>query len=202
MRRGVFGGSFDPIHFGHLLVARAAAEALELSRVHFVVASRQPLKQGDHAASPGERLAMVRLAVAADPRFVADDREVRRGGVSYTVDTLRELRHEFPHDSLCLLVGADAAQELPAWREAAVLPALAEIVVLTRAGARPSKRLEGGRVVVVPAVQISATDIRERVGAGRSVAGLVPPAVERYIRDRALYSGGRRAAAMTQEADA
>ena len=110
-RIGVFGGSFDPIHLGHLIVAAEAARALDLSELRLIPVREHPFKQGQHAAGPEERLAMVRLAVAGDPRFVVDDRECRRPGPSYTVDTLRALRTEMPTAELFLLLGSDTAQQ-------------------------------------------------------------------------------------------
>lgn len=187
MQRGVFGGSFDPVHLGHLTVARAAADRLGLDRVHFVPAGQQPFKQGRQGASGAHRAAMLALALRQDRRFLLDQRELERHGPSYTVDTLRAMRAEFPSDHLCFLVGADAARELPQWHEAEALSALARIVVLTRPGARaPQDGLIDG-VVEVPAVDVSASDIRRRVAAGESLEGLVPPEVARYIAKHGLY---------------
>jgi nicotinate-nucleotide adenylyltransferase len=152
-----------------------------------VPAATQPFKQGRHRASAEHRLAMLRLAAAADPRFVVDDREVRRGGVSYTVDTLRELRAEYPDDSLSLLVGADAAADLVHWYEAAALPSLAHIVVLTRPGASVPATSLPSRTLEVPAVDVSATEVRERVRRGAPIAELVPAAVAEYIARHGLY---------------
>ena len=191
MRIGVFGGSFDPIHRGHLIVAGAAADRLGLDRVHFVPARAQPFKAGRHGADAAERAAMVELAMAADRRFVLDRRELERDGPSYTVDTLRALRTERPADALFLLVGADAAQELPGWREADALPRHARIVVLTRPGVAPPPHPLCADSLEVPAVDLSATEIRERVRRGESIEGLVPAAVARYIEEHGLYREDR-----------
>lgn len=191
MRRGVFGGSFDPVHQGHLSVAAAAAGALQLDRVHFVPARQQPFKMGAHCASAADRAAMLERAVAHDPRFVVDRREMERTGTSYTVDTLRSLRAEFPGDRLFFLVGADAALELPQWHEASRLPELADIVVLTRPGADVPTSSLIDRVLEVPPVDVAATEIRERVARGESIAGLVPDAVAEYMAERGLYQTGR-----------
>ncbi len=187
MLRGVFGGSFDPVHMGHLVVARAAQDRLGLDIVHLVPANHQPFKPQGHRAAADHRLAMLRLAVADFPGLVADARELQRGGVSYTVDTLRELRTEFPEDALCLLVGADAARELPGWREGGEIPRFAAIAVLTRPGVPMPDLPWPANGVEVPAVDVSATEIRARLRRGASVAGLVPDAVAAYITTHALY---------------
>jgi len=187
VRIGVFGGSFDPIHQGHLVVAAAAADHLGLDRVHFVPARAHPFKAGRHGANAEQRAAMVELAMAADPRFVLDRRELERLGPSYTVDTLRALRTECPADALFLLVGADAARELPGWHEAEVLPRLARIVALTRPGATPPPHPLCADTLAVPAVPVSATEIRERVRRGAGIDGLVPAAVAAYIEEHGLY---------------
>ncbi len=190
VRRGIFGGSFDPIHNGHLIVARHAADRLPLDRVHFVPAREQPFKHGRHGAAPEARLAMLLLAVAEDPRFVADARELGRAGPSYTVDTVREVRAEWPEDELFLLVGSDAAREFPLWREAPRLAELARVVVLTRPGSEPPAHGLVGEVLVVPEVPISATAIRRRVGHGEDVRDAVPPPVADYIESHHLYREG------------
>lgn len=187
MLRGVFGGSFDPVHVGHLVVARAARDRLGLNVVHLIPASRQPFKAQGHVASASDRLAMLRLAVAEFAGLVADGREVERGGLSYTIDSLRELRAEFPEDALCLLVGADAARELPEWRDSAEICRLARIGVLTRPGATMPDLPWAADVVEVPAVDVSATDVRARLRRGESVAGLIPDTVAAYISAHALY---------------
>ncbi len=187
MPRGVFGGSFDPVHVGHLAVARAARDRLGLDVVHLIPAHRQPFKAEGHVASASHRLAMLRLAVADLTGLLADSRELDRGGVSYTVDSLRELHAEYPGDELCLLVGADAACDLPRWREGNEIPQLARIGILTRPGVTPPVLLWPAEVVEVPAVDVSATEVRARVRRGASVAGLVPDAVAAYIATHALY---------------
>jgi nicotinate-nucleotide adenylyltransferase len=187
MLRCIFGGSFDPVHTGHITVALAAGQALGAGAVHLVPAAVQPLKADRRLASAEDRLAMLRLATREHDLLVVDDREVRRGGVSYTVDTLREMRAEFAADRLCLMIGADAAHELPQWRERAEITRLAQIVVLTRPGApAPRHRLIDG-VLEVPAVAVSATEIRGRVARGEPIRGLVPDAVAEYIAFHGLY---------------
>jgi nicotinate-nucleotide adenylyltransferase len=187
MLRGIFGGSFDPVHIGHLVVARAARDRLGLDVVHLIPANRQPFKTQGHVASARDRLAMLQVAVAETAGLRADAREVERGGVSYTIDSLRELRAEFPEDALCLLVGADAARELPGWHEGAEIPRLARIGVLTRPGAAMADLPWTAELVEVPAVPVSASDVRARLRRGESVAGLIPDAVAEYITTHELY---------------
>lgn len=186
MHRGIFGGSFDPVHNGHLAVARAAAQALDLARVHLIPAFRQPLKEEGHGASPTHRLAMVRLAVQGDPVLYADATEVERGEVSYTVDTLRAVHGAFPQDRLSLLIGADAAASFSLWRDADEVPRLARVVVLTRPGTIPPSG-QPFDVLAVPEVEVSATEIRRRVARGQRLEGLVPQRVAQYIAVHGLY---------------
>lgn len=190
MRRGIFGGSFDPVHQGHLIVASAAADALELDRVHFVPARVQPFKADRRHASPADRVAMLRAALPHDERFVLDTREIERQGLSYTVETLRAFATEFPGDALCLLIGADAARDLPEWREASAIPQLADVVVLTRPGEEIPRHALAGTALSVPAVDVSATQVRERVRRGEPIDQLVPAAVARYIESHRLYRTG------------
>lgn len=190
VRIGVFGGSFDPVHLGHLIVAAEAHRALGLDQIRLIPAGRHPVKGADRPAPARDRLAMLRLAVADDPRFVVDDRELERAGPSYTIDTLRALRAECPGDSLSLLIGADAARDLADWRDAAAIPALAEVVVLTRPGVAVPRHPPIGRVLEVPAVDISASLVRDRCRRGESIRYLVPDAVDRYIAERRLYAEG------------
>jgi nicotinate-nucleotide adenylyltransferase len=185
MRLGLLGGSFDPIHHGHLIVARALREALGLDAVLLVPAAVQPLKRGRHGAAPEHRARMVELAVEGEPGLVADRIEIERGGPSYTVDTLRALRARAPETGWTLLVGSDAAAELPRWREATALPSLAEVILFARPGV-PVPPL-GYRVVPVPQLDLSATDIRARVRAGRSIRYLLPDRVAEYIALHRLY---------------
>ncbi len=187
---GLLGGSFDPVHLGHLLVAQVALEQLALAEVRFVVARAQPFKQGRHSASPAERAAMVALAIAGEPRFRLEPIELAREGPSYTVETLRALRAREAGAEFTLLVGADAAAELGQWKEADALPRLARIVTFGRAGSpAPASLLVAGQLQV-PAVEISATELRARVGRGASIRYWVPDAVAAFIAARGLYVDG------------
>lgn len=184
----LFGGSFDPVHVGHLIVAEAAAEALGADvRVRFVPAREQPFKRAAHGASPEQRTAMLELAVRGNPRFAVERIELELPAPSYTVQTLRVLVAREPATRFALLLGADAAQEVPTWREAAELPRLACVVAFARAGVPAPRNGIIDRVIEVPGIAISATEIRARVAQGRSIRYLVPDAVGDYIARHGLY---------------
>jgi nicotinate-nucleotide adenylyltransferase len=184
---GLFGGSFDPVHHGHLIVAQVARELLELEELRFVPAREQPFKQGRHRTSPEHRAAMLSLAVSGTPGFAVERAELQRPGPSYTVDTLEELRRREPEADFVLLLGADAAADLPTWHQAARIPQLARIVVFARPGAPVPASPWIGSTIEVPAIDISATGIRQRVRQGRSVRYWVPDAVAEYISRHRLY---------------
>jgi len=187
---GLLGGSFDPVHLGHLIVARAVAEALGLEELRFLPTGAQPLKQGRHGAPVRDRVAMVAAAIAGEPGFALETLEADRPGPSYTVDTLRALRAREPGREFAVLLGADAAQDLDQWREAGALAGLARLVGFARAGTPRSAHPLLHEVVEVPAVEISSTDIRRRVAAGKSIRYLVPEAVAAYIARQGLYRNG------------
>jgi nicotinate-nucleotide adenylyltransferase len=201
VRRLLFGGSFDPVHTGHLEVARAAARALGAERVSLIPAADAPHKPGAARASGADRLAMCRLAVAGDPLFDVLDAEVRRGGVSYTIDTVRELLGgPLRGDQVLLLVGQDQLRDLARWREAAALVALVPVAVAPRPGAAepPWEEIESAfgrdaadgirrRLLPIAPVDVSSTDVRRRVAEGRSIRCRVPDAVADYIEARGLY---------------
>lgn len=182
MRIGVFGGTFDPPHVGHLIVASDVCDALELDRMIFVPAADPPHKRGRVTASAEARLRMVRAAIAGDPRFEVDDLELRREGASYTVDTLRELTRRHPEAEFFFLVGADQVRQLGSWREPEEIARLACLAVVHRGGEPPEveARLRH-RVVPVTRVDLSSTDIRARLREGRTVRYLVPEAVREVV---------------------
>ena len=187
---GLLGGSFDPIHHGHLLVAQAAVEALGLASLRFVPAREQPFKRGRHGADAAHRARMVELAIAGEPRFGMERVELERPGPSYTVDTLRALRAREPDAAFTLLIGADAVAELELWREAALLPSLARIVAFARAGVPAAGSALVAETITVPSLEISATAVRGRVMAGRSIRYWVPDAVAEYVAAQGLYRNG------------
>ena len=187
------GGTFDPIHVGHLRAAENAREGLGLDEVRFVPAQVPPHRAAP-ATSGRDRFAMVALATALHPRFVADDSELRREGTSYTVDTIARLREERPGDEVVLIVGSDTYPELATWREHARLFRMCTVAVVTRPDdGRPPRAAaaaayaDGVRGVPGPGLAVSATDIRRRVKEGLSILYLVPETVADYIAKRGLY---------------
>jgi nicotinate-nucleotide adenylyltransferase len=193
VRVGVFGGTFDPPHVGHLLVAVDALERLALDRIVLIPAGTQPLKAGEISASASERLAMTRLLAGDDPRFEVDPIEIDRGGLSFMVDTLEALSERWPGAELFLLTGADVLGTFHRWRDPERVRALATLAILTRdgagVGAASTAGFPGGPPLFVPTrrVDVSSTEIRARVRAGRSIRGFVPEAVAAFIGSARLY---------------
>ena len=188
MRIGVYGGTFDPPHVGHLIVASDAFEALELDRLIFVPAAEPPHKRGRVVATAEQRLEMLRSAVEGDPRFEVDDLELRREGASYTVDTLREMRDRYRGAELFFVIGVDQMNELQSWREPREVARLACLSVVAREGEAPQPDTPFRyRLVPVTRIDLSATDIRRRVREGLSVRYLVPEAVGGMIERFGLY---------------
>lgn len=191
MKIGLFGGSFDPPHHGHLIVARHVREALGLDHVLLVPANRSPHKLDRTPAHGQHRLAMVHLAVAGDPGFAVSDVEVARGGISYTVDTLRHLRSGGPGHELFFLLGIDNAADFLLWREPEEILRLSTVVLMSRAGFGGSAPgVLGDPSVIhvdVPLIDIRSRDLRARIRGGKSIRYLVPDAVERYILSEGLY---------------
>lgn len=188
VRVGLLGGTFDPPHLAHLVVAEWARVALELDEVRFLVAGDPWMK--DTASEVGQRVAMTELAVADNDAFTVDDRETRRPGPTYTADTLEELHAEEPDTDWFFLLGADAVEKLPLWHRAGDAVALATFVAVARPGYRLMLENELLREVVrldVPHLAISSTGLRRAVRQGGVVRYLVPPSVERYIGEHELY---------------
>ena len=188
MRLGIYGGSFDPPHLGHLLPVIDAAEQLGLDGVRFVPAATQPLKVGRASASPADRLAMTDRLVRGIPGFTVDPAEIDRPGLSYTVDTLAGLAEANPGAELFLLLGADAYALFDQWREPERIRTLATIVVMVRGDAVPALPAEVEvQVLQSRRVDISSTELRARVRDGRTIRGFVPDAVADYIAEHRLY---------------
>ncbi|MFT3907365.1 MAG: nicotinate-nucleotide adenylyltransferase [Steroidobacteraceae bacterium] len=209
---GLFGGTFDPIHFGHLRTAFELWQALKLDEVRFLPTGNPPHREAP-LASAEQRLAMVRAAVAGQKSFVVDDREIRRSGVSYSVDTLTELRGEYPERSLCLLLGMDAFLGMPNWHRWRDIFELAHVIVAHRPGwkapmtgplgelmvdrgtgsVRELHSARAGRVYVhgVTQLEIASTDLRSLITTGRDLRYLVPEAVRDIILDSGCYGQGR-----------
>lgn len=188
-RIGLFGGSFDPVHLGHLLVAQAAQEELDLARLFFIPAAHSPFKPESAPTPAPERLRLLRLALAGKTRCEIDEQEIRRGGVSYTIDTLRDYAVRFPQAQLFYLIGADHLAQLPKWRAAEELARLVEFVVIPRPGQleAPVPAPFRGRWLAGFPLGISSSQIRARMKDGRSVDHLVPGLVAEAIRNYRLY---------------
>jgi nicotinate-nucleotide adenylyltransferase len=181
-RVGVFGGTFDPVHVGHLAIANAALEELGLDHVYFVPARRSPLKEGGPIAGAEDRVAMLTAAIAGEPRFRVSPLELDRKGPSFTVDTLEALRGE---GELFLILGSDAYADFERWREPARIRRLATIVLAARPGAPNAP--QGVRMLDSPLMDISSRELRARAARGRSLRYLVPEAALRYIEEHRLY---------------
>jgi nicotinate-nucleotide adenylyltransferase len=203
MRVGVYCGTFDPVHFGHLILAEQAREQARLDQVWFVPSPRPPNKIDQSLTRFEQRVEMLQLAIAGQPAFRIDEIEKERTGPSYTVETLVELHRRHPDDALFFLVGSDTLADLPSWREPQRIVEMAGLLVMLRPGhAVPSKgelhaRLHLGehdrleiQIVETPLIDISSRDLRRRTTAGRSLRYFVPRAVECFIHEKNLYWSG------------
>jgi nicotinate-nucleotide adenylyltransferase len=199
VRIGILGGTFDPIHVGHLAAARVAMECAALDRVLFIPSATPPHRDPADANAE-ERLEMARLAVAGEPRFEVSDVEVRRGGKSYSSDTVRELKRLHPRDELFLILGWDAARLFRTWHDPDRIRADASIVVIGRPGTEAPTRddlnaagLDPGRTVLClgGTPDISGSELRASLASGQPTGDCLPPAVERYIAERGLYRDNR-----------
>lgn len=189
-RVGVFGGSFDPVHNAHLALAHVALEQLALDEVRWIPAG-QPWQKERQLAHASDREAMVRLAIAGEPRFVLDRAELRRKGASYTLDTMRELHAAEPEVAWFLVLGQDQYATLHTWRDWRELLGLVTLAVANRPGAEvevnPQMARAAHEAVSLPWMDVSSTDIRARIARGESISDLVPAAVEGYIARHRLY---------------
>jgi nicotinate-nucleotide adenylyltransferase len=186
-RLGVFGGTFDPVHVGHLAIAHAALESVPLDRVLFVLAKRSPLKERRPVASEADRLRMLELAVANEPRFAVSRLELDRDGPSYTVDTLERLGQLSGSDELFLILGSDAIADLPRWKDPDRIGKLATLVVAERPGAPERPSVAPIVRFDAPRLDISSRELRARAARGRSLRYLVPEPVLQHIEARGLY---------------
>ncbi len=191
MRKGILGGTFNPPHLGHLIIAEHVREHYRLDRICFIPSNVPPHKQDLEIIDAGHRLEMVRRAIAGNEHFEASDIEVRRGGISYTVDTLRELKAKNPADVLFLLIGMDNLEDFPSWKNPGEIVELATVVAMTRPGFETAARdlLAGRRIQVcdVPGIGITSRVIRQLIREGQSVRYMVPDDVIGYIRKAKLY---------------
>jgi nicotinate-nucleotide adenylyltransferase len=188
-RIGLFGGSFDPVHLGHLLVAQAAREELDLTRLFFIPAAQSPFKPDAQPTPAPARLRLLRLALAGETWCEVDEQEIQRGGMSYTIDTVRDYARRFPAAQLFCLIGADHPPQLPQWRAAEELARQAEFVVLSRPGQADvpfPAPFRGRRLAGFP-LGVSSSQIRARVKAGLAIRHLVPETVGEAICNNRLY---------------
>lgn len=192
-RIGVMGGTFDPIHHGHLVAASEVQDVFNLDEVIFVPAGQQPFKLGREVAGAEHRYLMTVIATASNKRFTVSRVEIERAGVTYTIDTLRALKGEYPDADLYFITGADALDQILTWKDPAELFELAHFVGVTRPGHElrdDGLPKAGVSLLEVPALAISSTDCRERVSRGQPVWYLVPDGVVQYIEKYSLYGGG------------
>jgi len=199
---GLLGGTFNPIHLGHLILAQTAMESFELERVLFMPCSVPPHKRSVNLASAEHRLAMVRLAIETDPRFDCSDMELQRGGISYAIDTVQELHRHNPGMECCFIIGADTLLELHQWKNITELLGLCRFVTVARPGV-DQKALNPDTLQLPPPwpdtllrdvcrsrmVDIASSDIRHRLAEGMSIRYLVPESVDMYIAEHRLYGG-------------
>ena len=189
LRVGIFGGTFDPPHVGHVIVAAEVVEAVQLDRLLWVPAAVPPHKAGRRITRGGVRRRLVAAAIEDDPRFELCDLELKRGGMSYTVDTLREIKARHPEWSLSLVMGTDLFTGFRRWKEPAAISELAELVAICRPGADPPRAAErmGARTVHVTPLDISSSLVRDRVARNLAVTDMVTPAVLAIIEEEGLY---------------
>ena len=186
---GLFGGSFDPVHLGHLLVAQAAREELDLARLFFIPAAQSPFKPDTQPTPPQERLRLLRLALSCRNWCEIDEQEIQRGGISYTIETVRGYAARFPRARLIYLIGADHLPQLPKWRAAEELARLVEFVVIPRPGRAATPVLAPFRARWLAGFPfgISSSQIRARVKGGLPIDHMVPGPVAEAIRNYGLY---------------
>lgn len=191
-RAGLLGGTFDPVHVAHVALAQAALQALQLDQVRWIPAG-QPWQKTRQVTAAVHREAMVRLAIAGEPRFVLDRIELERSGPSYTLDTVKALSAAHPHTEWVLIVGADQYASLHTWVDWRELLGRVVLAVANRPGALPALHPEvlafPHRAVPLPMLDISSTDVRQRTQHGADISALVPPEVARYIESHRLYGG-------------
>lgn len=191
MKLGIFGGTFNPPHVGHLIVAESVRDQMQLDRIFFVPSASPPHKQDPAIAVPSARLQMTRLAVAGNTRFEVSEIELDREGPSYTIDTVAGIADLYPRGNLLLIIGVDNLLEFDSWKSPREILQKADLVVMTRPGFQipdaKNEFIRASKIVHVPPIGISGTDIRRRIRMGRSIRYLVPEAVEDYILRRGLY---------------
>ena len=187
MKVGILGGTFNPIHIGHLILAEEAREKLGLDKVIFVPTYLPPHKEDTGIASASSRLAMVKLAIQGHPCFSVSDKEIKRDGRSYTIDTIKEFKKENPEDELYFIIGSDLLNYLEDWKDLAQIIKLVKFIAATRPGYALEKIPSYIQTLEIRAVDVSGFEIRERIKQSKSFRYLVPEAVYRYITENKLY---------------
>jgi len=188
MRIGILGGTFDPIHIGHLVLAEEVRRFLKLDKIIFIPTYLPPHKSRKGMVSENHRLEMVKLAISEHPNFIVSDLEIKRKGRSYTVITLEELKREFPLSvKLFLIVGSDALKELPKWKNFLQILELAKIIIAKRPGFPVKLKPTWAKIIRITPLDISSSQIRKRIKKGSSIRYLVPEKVEEYIEKNRLY---------------
>lgn len=185
MKIGILGGSFNPVHIGHLILAERVCSELSLDRIFFVPCNIPPHKPDETLVPARARLRMVAMAIRGNPCFDILDCEIKRGGVSYTVDTLEDVRKTFPGSALFLIVGSDLCKKFHTWKDPQRIKKIAHIVTVTRGGT--SCRLHGSGMISIPRIEVSSSLIRQCIKEGTSIRYLVPDAVKKYIEKKKLY---------------
>lgn len=203
MRIGIFGGTFDPVHVGHLIMAEQCREQARLDQIWFIPAARPPHKKEQVLTAFDKRVEMLRLAIAGQPAFEVNEVEATRPGPSYTAETLAELQTNFPGAQFQLIIGSDCLPDLPHWYQPSRIVELAGLLIVTRPGwptwpvetlpkelGLPHGSSLQQQIVPIPLIEISSSDLRQRVAAGRSIRYMVPKAVECYIETHRLFAPG------------
>ncbi len=201
MRIGIFGGSFDPVHVGHLWIAEAALESLQLDEIRWIPAAKSPLKPDGPVASNEDRLQMVRLAVSGCDKHIVDSREIQRGEISYTFDTLQQIAGEQPEAQRFLVIGSDSLASFQKWHQPKRVLELATLAVVQRGGdaaidwavlaglVDPARiAVFANHVVSMPVIELSSTELRQRIAQGKSIRFRIPRAVEAFIQAQRLYT--------------
>ena len=198
MKLGLFGGTFDPVHYGHLLIAAQCLEQCQLDALWFLPAGDPPHKEESHITPGKQRVDMLRFVTADEPRFIINEMELEREGITYTVDTLQAIKQLEPAAELFFIMGADSLKDLPTWKDPEIIASLATIVVVNR-GTEPTfspeqiTELVGAEIaknvqsVSMPGVDFASSDIRQRIAQGHSVRYMIPRSVEAYITEHELY---------------
>ncbi|MDD4803289.1 MAG: nicotinate-nucleotide adenylyltransferase [Syntrophomonas sp.] len=195
---GILGGTFDPIHYGHIVAAECVRDALQLDRIIFIPAARPPHKTPGEILDSQHRLEMVKLAVKDNPYFVVSELEINRSGLSYTVDTIAVFQQKCPQTKIFFIIGVDALLLINTWKDYERLASMCSFAVVTRPGYQLNRDSEAFRdippevlnkihLLQVPGLYISSSHIRQRVGRGQTIKYLLPPAIEDYIREHDLY---------------